>query len=144
MTTEEKIVIEKMYNNDPFSQWLGISVVKISKGYAELEMTVRPEMCNGFGIAHGGITYSLADSALAFASNSLGIQALSIETSINHLKPLKSGNKIIAITKAINDTSKTTLFTIDIFRGNDKVAFFKGMVYKTGKKWLTDDKDGLD
>lgn len=144
MTKEEKIVIEKMYNNDPFSQWLGIRVVKISKGYAELEMRVRPEMCNGFGIAHGGITYSLADSALAFASNSLGIQSLSIETSINHLKPLKSGNKILAITKAISDTSKTALYTIDILNGVEKVAFFKGMVYKTGKQWLSDDKHTSD
>ena len=79
-----------MISGDAFSQWLGIEVLKISEGKCTLQMIVRDEMTNGFNIAHGGIAYSLADSALAFAANSDGIQSLSIETSISHTKKVKS------------------------------------------------------
>ena len=79
-----KKVVNKMINGDAFSQWLGIKVLEINEGNCTLEMTVRDEMTNGFNIAHGGIAYSLADSALAFAANSYGVQSMSIETSISH------------------------------------------------------------
>jgi acyl-CoA thioesterase len=78
-------IIDGMFNNDLFSQWLGIERLQQGIGHCKLRMIIRKEMCNGFGIAHGGITYSLADSALAFASNSHGQEALSIETSISHI-----------------------------------------------------------
>ena len=77
MKTANKIVA-KMYNNDFFSKWLGIETLDISKGNCKLKMTIRKEMLNGFNIAHGGITYSLADSALAFAANTHGNKSLSI------------------------------------------------------------------
>ena len=77
-------VVDQMYNNDSFSQWLGIERVQDGAGKSVLRMTVRKEMLNGFDIAHGGITYSLADSALAFASNGHGRMAVSVETSISH------------------------------------------------------------
>ncbi|HBI00565.1 MAG TPA: thioesterase, partial [Flavobacterium sp.] len=90
-------IVNKMFQNDAFSQWLGIAVEEVSEGKCILSMTIRKEMTNGFGIAHGGITYSLADSALAFAANSHGRQSVSIDTSINHIEALKEGDKIIAI-----------------------------------------------
>ena len=65
-------IISTMYSNDAFSQWMGIERLKESEGYCKLRMTIRPEMCNGFGLCHGGITFSFADSCLAFASNSKG------------------------------------------------------------------------
>ena len=68
------IIEDKMLKNDPFSQWLGIEIVSFDDQHCELSLLIRPEMCNGFGVAHGGITYSLADSALAFASNADGIK----------------------------------------------------------------------
>src|SRR5678816_4709885 len=80
-------IVDRMYNEDYFSQWLGIQRLEEEPGFCILQLEVRPEMTNGFGIAHGAITYALADSALAFASNSHGRKAVSIETSINHIKP---------------------------------------------------------
>ena len=74
MERAEKIV-SKMINGDAFSQWLGINVIKVSEGFCKLEMRVRKEMTNGFNIAHGGISYSLADSALAFAANASALSA---------------------------------------------------------------------
>ena len=87
-----KIAKQQMYDVDPFSQWLGIEIIDLDAGIAELQMTVRKEMTNGFDIAHGGITYSLGDSCLAFAANSHGIQCVSIETAINHLKKVKEND----------------------------------------------------
>ena len=62
-------VVDTMFANDYFSQWLGIERVKVEPGHCILKMQIRKEMLNGFSIAHGGIAYSFADSALAFASN---------------------------------------------------------------------------
>ena len=61
-------IVDKMYENDLFSKWLGIDILEKGIGKSKLAMTIRQEMLNGFGVAHGGITYSLADSALAFAA----------------------------------------------------------------------------
>ena len=66
-------IVSKMIENDAFSQWLGIEVINVSEGTCKLKMTIRDEMTNGFKIAHGGISYALADSALAFAANSYGL-----------------------------------------------------------------------
>ena len=100
-------------------------------------MTVRDEMTNGFDIAHGGIAYSLADSALAFAANSDGVQSLSIETSISHTKKVQSGDVLTATTKEINKSNKTSIYYITITnQKNTEIAHFKGTVYRTGKEWF--------
>ena len=130
-------VVNKMINGDAFSKWLGIKVIKIKKGYCELQMNVRDEMTNGFNIAHGGITYSLADSSLAFAANSHGIQSMSIETSISHTKKVQSGDVLKAITKEVSRSKKTAIYYISITNQNNiEVAHFKGTVYITGKEWF--------
>ena len=130
-------VVDQMYNNDPFSQWLGTERVEDGAGTSLLRMTVKADMLNGFGIAHGGITYSLADSALAFASNSYGQQCVSIETSISHTKAVKEGDVLTAIAKEANRTSKIAIYEISVFnQNNDTVAIFKGNVYNTGKEWF--------
>ena len=136
MEKAEKIV-SKMINRDAFSQWLGIEVIKVSEGFCKLEMTVRDEMTNGFNIAHGGISYSLADSALAFAANSDGVQSLSIETTISHTKKVMSGDRLTAKTKEISKNEKNAVYNINITNQDDiTVAHFKGTVYRTKKKWL--------
>ena len=91
MTKTQKMIYNEMFVKDAFSKWLGIEIIEISKGYSQLKMTVTEKMLNGFKIAHGGITYSLADSALAFASNTHGKKCISIETSISHVQKIKSG-----------------------------------------------------
>ncbi len=132
-----KKVVDKMMNGDAFSKWLGIEVLKITTGSCVLKMTVRDEMTNGFKIAHGGISYSLADSALAFAANSHGIQAVSIDTSISHTKKVLSGDILTASAKEVNKSNKTALYYITITNQNkEEVAHFKGTVYRTGKEWF--------
>lgn len=131
-----KQIVDKMYENDEFSQWLGIQRIEDGEGRSILQMTVRKEMLNGFGIGHGGITYSLADSAFAFASNSRGRKAVSIETAISHLAPIKEGDVLIAMATEENISNKIGVYTIVIHnQHNQKVAHFKGTVYRTSKAW---------
>lgn len=134
-------VVDQMYNNDPFSQWLGIVRIEDAPGRSVLCMTVRREMLNGFSILHGGITYSLADSALAFASNSHGIQSVSIETSISHTGPCHEGDVLTAVAEEISRTQRIAVYYITVTNQEEKkVALFKGTVYRTGKPWFEDDK----
>lgn len=129
-------VVDTMMGSDLFSQWLGISVLLIDYGKCELQMTVRREMLNGFEIAHGGITYSFSDSALAFSSNSHGLKAVSIETSISHLKQVKEGDVLIAIAKEISRSKKVGVYEVNVTNQNQElVSVFKGTVYVTDKEW---------
>ena len=126
-----------MMNGDAFSQWLGIEVLEVTEGFCKLQMKVRDEMTNGFNIAHGGISYSLADSCLAFAANSDGIQSLSIETSISHTKKVESGDILTATSTGIDNTNKTAMYDISITnQDNIEIAHFKGTVYRTEKEWF--------
>lgn len=139
MNKQEKanhIVRKQMFANDAFSQWLGIQIEKVDTGKVTLKIQVRPEMTNGFGIAHGGITYALADSALAFAANGYGRHSMSIETSITHLVAVRAGDVITAITTEESLTHKIGVYSIALTnQENKKVGVFKGIVYRSSKEW---------
>lgn len=128
-------IVDHMYQGDLFSQWLGIKIVADGPGIATLEMIVRPEMVNGFGIAHGAITFALADSALAFASNAHGRQSVSIETSINHVKPVRVGDILTAIAEQTSLSHKLGIYHIKVMRAGELVAHFKGIVYRKEEEW---------
>ena len=137
-----KKVIEKMMSGDAFSQWLGVELLESSPGFCKIQLKVREEMTNGFNIAHGGISYSLADSCLAFAANSYGTQSVSIETSISHTKKVESGDLLIATSKELNKSKKTALYSITISnQDNIEIAHFKGTVYRTGKEWFPENNN---
>jgi acyl-CoA thioesterase len=129
-------VVDRMFDHDAFSQWLGIERLEVAPGRCVLRMSIRPEMTNGFAIAHGGITYSLADSALAFASNGHGRRAVSIETSISHTVALRAGDIITATAEEVSLSDKIGVYYITINRQDGKsVALFKGTVYRTSHDW---------
>ena len=134
-------IVNKMFQKDTFSQWLGIEIVDVSEGYCQIKMIVRKEMLNGFHIAHGGIAYSFADSALAFASNSNGKKSLSVETSISHTVSIKDGDVLTATTEELSLSDKIGVYLITITNyENQKIAYFKGTVYRTSKNWLGADE----
>ena len=134
LTKSEKIVADMMAN-DTFSQWLGIDVLEIDEGYAKIRMKVRTEMLNGHKVAHGGISFSLADSAFAFASNSHGQKAVSIETSINHIKPVFEGDELTATAKKESISRSLGQYIVRIHRGDELVALFKGVVFRKQEEW---------
>lgn len=137
--SEAKQVVAHMMQNDAFSQWLGIAVLEVKPGYCKLQMTVREAMTNGFAIAHGGISYSLADSALAFASNGRGDHAVSIETSIAHTRPAQVGDTLFAEATEKSHTRRFGIYEVQVTnQTGDLIALFKGTVYRTGKEWVID------
>ena len=136
-----KKVVDTMYNSDWFSQWLGIERLEEDAGKSVLRLTVRKEMLNGFAIAHGGISYSMADSALAFAANSYGIQSVSIETSISHIKMVQEGDVLTATALELETKDKIGTYEVNVInQKGENVALFKGKVYKTGKEWFPTNK----
>lgn len=129
-----KDVVTHMLKQDGFSQWLGISIVEVRTGYSKIKMQVRPEMINGFGIVHGGIAFSLADSAFAFACNSRNNLSVALDTAINFTKPVHVGDELTAEAKEIHNGRSTGLYHISITNQKDHVvAFFKGTCFRTGK-----------
>lgn len=132
-------VVSHMMENDAFSKWLGIEVLEIKEGYSRIKMIVRKEMANGFGIIHGGIPFSLADSAFAFACNNRNVLSVALDTSINFIKPVHIGDELVAEAKELHNGSSTGLYQIHITnQKNHVVAVFKGLCYRTDKKLISE------
>ena len=137
MTHTPKAVVTHMMQHDLFSQWLGIEVLAVSAGYSKIKMTVRNEMINGFGIVHGGIAFSLADSAFAFACNNRNVLSVALDTSINFTKPVHVADILIAEAKELHNGKSTGLYHITITnQHNHMVALFKGTCFRTNKSLL--------
>ncbi len=131
-----KDIVTQLLKEDAFSKWLGIELIEVKKGYCKLKMTVRQEMVNGFGIAHGGISYSLADTCLAFAANSNGRHSMSIETSISHTKPARVGEVLIAESEEISKSNRVALYTLKVRKENKEIiAIFRGSYFIRTKEW---------
>jgi acyl-CoA thioesterase len=125
-----------MLDNDLFSRWLGIELIEIEKGFCKLKLVTRPEMLNGFELLHGGICYSLADSALAFAANSYGYHALSVETSISYHSKVFANEELVAEAKNIFIGEKFSTFQVDVLNASKElVSSFKGTVYNSSRIW---------
>lgn len=130
-------VVAHMMQNDLFSQWLGIAVLEVKEGYSKIKMTVRPEMINGFGIVHGGIAFSLADSAFAFACNNRNNLSVALDTAINFIKPVHVGDELVAEAKEIHNGRSTGLYHITVSNQRDhEVAIFKGTCFRTNKSLI--------
>lgn len=127
-------VVTHMMQHDMFSQWLGIQVLHVQEGYSKIKMTVRPEMINGFGIVHGGIAFSMADSCFAFACNNRNVLSVALDTSINFTKPVHVGDVLTAEAKELHNGKSTGLYHITITNQNEHtVALFKGTCFRTNK-----------
>jgi acyl-CoA thioesterase len=128
-------VVEHMMKEDAFSNWLQVSVLDIKEGYSKLKMTIRPEMVNGFGIAHGGIAFSLADSAFAFACNNRNNLSVALDVTISFMKAVNVGDELTAEAKEIHNGRSTGVYLITITnQKNEQVGLFKGTCFRTGKK----------
>jgi len=132
---EGETIPYKMLSQDPFSTWLGIEVLECEIGRCRVALTIRKEMLNSMGKAHGGISYSLADTAFGFAANTHGKYAVSIETSINHIEALNEGDYLIAESVIEKVNNKLGFNIVEVKRGEELVALFKGVVYRTQKDW---------
>lgn len=138
-------VVARMMEHDAFSQWLGIEVTDVAPNAATVRMTVRPEMVNGFGVCHGGIAFSLADSALAFASNTHGRLTVSIENGIRYPAPIMPGDVLTATAVERSASRRLAYFDVTVQRSDgDVVALFTGTVYRTSRPLLEADDAGAN
>lgn len=141
LTEKDKLandVVNHMMEHDLFSQWLGIEVLEIREGYSKIKMTIRKEMVNGFGIIHGGIAFSLADSAFAFACNNRNVLSVALDTSINFIKPVHVNDELTAEAEELHNGKSTGLYHISIRNQRDhEVAIFKGLCYRTDKELIS-------
>lgn len=135
MKSPEEIV-HLMMEKDSFSQWLGIEILETGLGFCSLQTTVNEQMLNGHQLLHGGITYSISDSALAFASNSRGNKCVSIETSISHIRKCFPGDILTVRATEINRGRTLGIYEIEVFnQENKKVSHFKGTVHVSQEIW---------
>ena len=127
-------IVGAMLARDAFSRWLGVEVLDLGVGRCRCRMRVRDEMVNGFGVAHGGIAYSLADSALAFASNAQGRITLSIENGIAYPAAIRPGDTLTATAAEESAGHRIAFYLVRVTNQHDEiVALFRGTVYRTGE-----------
>ncbi|MCZ2458202.1 MAG: hydroxyphenylacetyl-CoA thioesterase PaaI [Chitinophagales bacterium] len=130
-------VVSHMLQNDPFSQWMGVEILEIKEGYSKIKMIIRREMANGFGIVHGGIPFSLADSAFAFACNNRNNLSVALDANINFTRPVNTGDLLTAEAKEVHNGKNTGVYLITLTnQKNETVALFKGICFRTGKKLI--------
>jgi len=133
-----KQVVDKMMEDDLFSQWLGIEILEVAEGYSKIKMVLREEMINGFGLIHGGIAFSLADSAFAFACNNRNNLSVALDTSITFTKATKPSDVLTAEAKEVHNGRSTGLYLITITnQTGEQVALFKGTCFRTGKPLIS-------
>lgn len=137
-TQKAQAVYEKMMATDYCSQWMGIEPILIEEGHCMVRMVVKKEMLNGYGILHGGMAFTFADSAFAFASNSYGRLAVSIQGSMNYAKSAKEGETLVAEAKVLNLSHKTADFDVNVYSAETEEIYyyFRGTVYRSSKEIL--------
>lgn len=127
-------VVMRMFEQDAFSQWLGVEVVEVSVGRCVLTMTMREEMANGFGTAHGGIVFAFSDTALAFCTNADGKVSVALDCSISYPTAVKPGDVLTAVGVMESTTRKVGFASVTVTNQRDEtVGHFRGTVYRTEK-----------
>jgi acyl-CoA thioesterase len=128
-------LVGAMLARDAFSRWLGIEVTALAPGACTTRMTVRDEMVNGFGVAHGAIVFALADSAMAFACNGHGTVTVSIENSVTYPAAVRVGDVLTARCEREAESGKLGYYRAPVVNQNgETVALFRGTVYRTQKE----------
>ena len=125
-----------MLAHDGATASLGIVVETISPGSARLAMDVEPRMLNGQGNCHGGMMFTLADSAFAFACNSHGAMAVASHCSVTFLRPVHAGERLVATAQERFNEGRTGLYDVQVTVGDAVVAEFRGMSRTTGQRWV--------
>ena len=128
-------VVDGMLAKDEFSRWLGVDVLQLRPAYCVCRMLVRREMVNGFGVAHGGIAFSLADSAFAFACNTQGRITMSIENAITYPASVQPGDVLTAVAEEESGTNRLGFYRVQVTNQREEVvALFRGTAYKTNQE----------
>ena len=132
-------VAREMYARDRASQMMGMTVVKVARGRAEVAMTVRADMINGHATCHGGFIFTLADSAFAFACNSDNQTTVASGCSIDFVAPAREGDVLTAVAEERHMSGRTGIYDIDVHnQRGEKIAFFRGKAHRIRGQFVVD------
>jgi len=133
-TARAREIVENMMRTDTYSRWLGIEFLEIAPARVVVRMPVRDDMCNGFGVCHGGVTFGLADSAFAFACNTQGNVAVSIENAMRYPAASRPGDVLVATATEVTRSNRILYYQVSVAReGGELVGLFTGTAYRTEK-----------
>jgi acyl-CoA thioesterase len=125
--TLARSAVQSMYGSDRASQNLGLEILEVTPGSVRIAMTVRPEMVNGHGLCHGGIIFTLADSAFAFACNSHGEPMVAAGANIEFLAPTPAGELLTALATEVSRGARHGIYDVRVTKSSgETVALFRG------------------
>lgn len=120
-----------MYERDPASQALGMTLDEIRPGYARMSMRIRGDMLNGHATCHGGYIFMLADSAFAFACNSHNFNTVGAGCTIDYLAPGREGDMVVAEATEQALSGKTGVYDVTVTNGEGRtIALFRGKSHR--------------
>ena len=127
-------IVEGMMRADEYSRWLGIEIIEVQPARTVVRMTVRKEMLNGLGVCHGGVSFALADSAFAFACNTQGNLAVSIENSMTYPAAIRLGEVVTATAIEASRSNRILYYHVNLTNAAGAVVgLFRGTAYRTEK-----------
>ncbi|MBV8583381.1 MAG: hydroxyphenylacetyl-CoA thioesterase PaaI [Candidatus Eremiobacteraeota bacterium] len=120
-----------MYARDAASRWLDISIEEVRPGYARLSMHVTESMLNGHDVAHGGLVFTLADTAFAYACNSRNERNVALNAAISFAAPARLGDKLVAVAEERSRAGRTGVYDVEVQnQSQDTLALFRGTSYR--------------
>lgn len=125
--------IRNLAARDAFVNYLGIDRVEGGAGNARVGMTIGPQHINFHGTCHGGVIFSLADTAFGMASNAYGVTAVGIDTHMTYQVAVKEGERLTAIASELSRSHKIGVYRIEVLRDDVLISIFTGTVYITGQ-----------
>lgn len=128
---ENNFNLDELVEEDPFSQSLGIELVDSGPGYAVTELDVTDEMLNVHGIVHGGVVYTLADTAFAVAGHSRGDESVALEVNVSYLEAADPGTTLRASAEEVHGSRRTGTYEITVHDEEENLlAILRGRSYK--------------
>ncbi len=124
-------VRDGMYASDHAARALGITVEAVGPGFARCRMAVRQDMLNGHDTCHGGITFTLADCAFAYACNACNRTTVALGAQISFLAPARAGDVLIATAREQSRAGRTGVYDVEVSTADaTRVALFRGTSYE--------------
>ena len=121
-----------MYARDHAAQALGITIEAIGPGFARCRMVVRQDMVNGHATCHGGVTFTLADTAFAYACNACNRATVAQGAQISFIAPARLGEVLIASAREQSRSGRIGVYDVEVARDDGTVvALFRGTSYET-------------
>ena len=127
-------VVDRMVRVDSFSRFLGVETVVVAAGHSVIRMLVRDDMLNGMGGVHGGVVYSLADSAFSYATNNTGVISVAIDCTVSYPAAVRVGDVLTASAVVESSSNRLAFCNVTVRNQHEAiVGHFRGTVYRTLK-----------